>query len=368
MLKVRNGQLEIPIDKPASLDLEFDSGSAAKSPFASATISLQWKNPANKRYLDVASSNSSQPSQQLKLSDLPTGEYLATVHAHPKPSATGALAYTATKDFQLTAGQSQRIEIPYTPPDPDAFRGDRTAIVHLLKPDGSPLTDEKVTVYYRDEHYTLPVFSGTTPTSGTLTLEGLTDRKPEATRGTPYSVIVAGKQLGVFGFDTSRPTAEFTFRVPAVVGDIAPDVPLVNVADGAPAKLSDFRGKVVLVEFWATWCGPCQEPMRKMNQVVVDKPDVWKEQAVIVPISIDNTTDLVTDHVKNRGWTNLQYYWSGSDGAGGWQSPAPQAFGVNGVPTSFILDRNGKIIWKGHPADTSDGKDLEGRIEEAVAH
>jgi thiol-disulfide isomerase/thioredoxin len=368
LARIKNGKLEIAIEKPAALDVQFDLGDTSALPFTGATISLQWKNPATHRFLDVASGDGPKPKQELKLTELPPGEYLATVHAHAKPGATSPLVYTATKSFHLAAGQSERIEIPFTPPDPNAFRGDRTAILHLLKPDGSPLTGEKVTISYHDEHYVLPVFSGTIPASGTVTLEGITDRKPEGTHRDPYSVTVAGRRLGVFGFATSSPTAEFTFRVPAVVGDVAPDVPLTNVAGGAPAKLSDFRGKVVLVEFWATWCGPCQEPMGKMNQLVVDKPEVWKDQAVIVPISIDNATDVVTAHVKARGWTNLQYYWSGNDGAGGWQSPAPQAFGVNGVPTSFILDRKGKIIWTGHPADTTGGKDLEARIEEAIAH
>jgi thiol-disulfide isomerase/thioredoxin len=367
LAKIKNGKLEIAIDKPAALDVAFDSGEAEKSPFGTTTISLQWKNPATHRMLEVASSSGPKPAQELKLADLPTGEYLATIRAFPKPGASAGAVYTASKTIQLAAGQSERIELPYTPPDPNAFRGERTAIVHILKPDGSPLTGEKVTVSYHDEHYVLPVFADTIPSSGILKLEGITDRKPEGVRHDPYTVNVAGKQLGYFGFTNSNPTAEFTFRVPAVVGDIAPDVPLVNVDGGAPAKLSDFRGKVVLVEFWATWCGPCQEPMAKMNRIVADKPEVWKEQAVIVPISIDNTTDVVTTHVNRRGWTNLQYYWSSNEGAGGWQSPAPQAFGINGVPTSFILDRQGKIIWTGHPADTTGGKDIEARVEEAIA-
>jgi len=364
---IKDGKLEIPVDKPASLDVEFDLGDTQKLPFAGAMILLQWKNPATNRHLEIARTEGLKPKQFLKLVELPPGEYLATVTAHVKPGTTHSPPFTASQKIQLAPGQSETIDIPFTPPDPNAFRGDRTAILHILKPDGSPLTGEKVTVIYADEHYALPVFSDTISDSGTLTLAGITDRKPEGKKGDPYAVVAAGKHLGRFGFATDTDKAEFTFRVPAVVGDIAPDVPLVKIAGGGPAKLSDFRGKVVLVEFWATWCGPCQEPMGKMNQMVVDKPDVWKSQAVIVPISIDDNTELVTAHVARRGWTNLDYFWSGNDGVGGWQSPAPQAFGVNGVPTSFILDRNGKILWTGHPANSTGGKTLETRIEEAIA-
>ena len=376
---VKDGKLEIDVERPATLAAEFDPGAEAadKLPFDGATISVMWKIPGTSRsYLQVARSDAAGPRQQLKLVDLTPGDYMLTLRTKAKPGvedvadapgiAPNPGVFFAQKKLSLEAGQTQQIDLPYVPFDPQAFRGDRTAVLHIVKSDDSPAAGRSVIVTYFDGHYgAVEAFSGSVPESGILTLEGISG-KADAIQSEPYTVLVDKQSLGRFGFAADSTSQDFTFHVLPAVGDSAPNINLVNVGTGAAAKLSDFRGKVVCLEFWATWCGPCQEPMRKMNQLVVDRREAWKDRAVIVPVSIDDTTDLVKQHVAIRGWTNLEYYWSGDDGVGGWESPAPRAFGIDGVPTSLIIDRDGKILWRGHPSDNSDGKDLEGRIEAAI--
>lgn len=129
------------------------------------------------------------------------------------------------------------------------------------------------------------------------------------------------------------------------VGDQAPEMAFPN-PNGDVVKLSDLRGKVVLIDFWASWCGPCR--MENPNVVRIyneykDKKYTAGKGFEIYSVSLDQAKDRWVQAIEKDGLA-----WSShvSD-LRGWRAQGAALYGVNAIPMTFLLDGNGKVIAKG---------------------
>jgi thiol-disulfide isomerase/thioredoxin len=367
-----DGVLEIDVPKPAILEVDFDPGSntADSLPFEIVILRVLQKNPYQNSYVEVMSEQGDTRRQSLRLADLAPASYKVDLWAGRKPDKQEVSPakgrpdrYFDSKNVVLRAGETKHVDFQYKPLDANAFRGDRTAKIRIVNPDGSPAVARKVTVSYRDDgHGYQEVFSGKASKSGEIEIQGITNRKPKDGLFGAYRIDVDGHQIGYFSFTKSTSSEAFAFQLPPQVGDIASDIDLVNVLTGVRTKLSDLRGKVVCLELWATWCGPCQPAMEKLNLLAAEKQGAWRGRVAIVPLSIDERPEDVARHVKQRAWDQLDHYWSGAEGSKGWNAPAIHTFGLEGVPHLLIVNRDGRIVWRGHPADPSH----TARIEELI--
>lgn len=81
-----------------------------------------------------------------------------------------------------------------------------------------------------------------------------------------------------------------------------------------PVKIEHTPGQVMMVDWWATWCPPCQGPMAHNQEMASKNKEAWKDKAQIVCISIDQKMEAIKPHVDKKGWNDLvHYHKAGSD-------------------------------------------------------
>lgn len=136
-------------------------------------------------------------------------------------------------------------------------------------------------------------------------------------------------------------------------GDTAADFTLPGKAGSV--QLSSMKGSVVYLDFWASWCGPCRQSFPWMNQIQAN----YKAQGLrVVAVNLDAKTDAATKFLSQvpAGFT-VAFDPNGK---------TPRVYGVKGMPTSFLIGRDGKILFRHEGFRPDDRAALEQKIQAAL--
>ena len=145
---------------------------------------------------------------------------------------------------------------------------------------------------------------------------------------------------------------QMPFAAKPQLGSQAPDLTM-NDPNGKPISISNFKGKYVLVDFWASWCGPC----RKENPTVVAAFNKFKSKNfTVLGVSLDEDKDAWIAAIMKDGLA-----WSQMSDLKGWASAASTVYGVDAIPYNVLLDPAGRVI-----ASDLRGPALEAKLAELV--
>jgi thiol-disulfide isomerase/thioredoxin len=123
------------------------------------------------------------------------------------------------------------------------------------------------------------------------------------------------------------------------VGAVAPDI-TGRTPDGKELSLSDFKGKYVFLDFWASWCAPCRREIPYLKEALAYSGE--SDKIVVLSYSIDDeyedwTGCIADNELVHRNWVHISVLK-------GWNSEALKFFGVNGVPYTALIDPEGKVV------------------------
>lgn len=258
-----------------------------------------------------------QPNEQIKVE--------GTLSKLNEVKVTGAKEQKVWKEWGKTWGViSGRAGQLYKALDSIGEKGDRTAVNTEFEKLSLRLIDSVEHFVKRHPSSAISPYI--------ITDRFVTYPNPEKAQST-YALLTAVSKNSIYGKELGN-----ALKIGAKTGiGVKPDFTLPD-KDGKPIKLSALKGKVVLVDFWASWCGPC----RKENPNLVKAYSKYHDKGFeILGISLDDKKDNWLKAIDADKLT-----WLHASDLKGWKSDLAQEYGIRSIPMNFLVDANGKIIAK----------------------
>jgi peroxiredoxin len=249
---------------------------------------------------------------------------LRTLAADPSPVADEIKAIVM--DVQKAAGEGKKSEQDLAP---FLKRFDDLAAQHK-----DEKTDDVARIHYMKAILYLQLIDE--PEKAVKILEQVKKDYPETKTGKQVDSVLASIEKQNKAKAVQTQLAE---------GTKFPDFTEKDLA-GKPLSIGNYKGKVVLVDFWATWCGPC---VGELPNVLKTYEKHHPNGFEIVGISLDKDEKKLTDFIKEKNMPWQQYF----DGLF-WNNKLAEKYGINSIPMTYLLDREGKIIGKGLRGDALD--------------
>ncbi len=366
---LKHNRLEIKLPKSAIVKAKFEPPSdwVGELPFEECGLRIIWLKPGTTSGYPVLKIESEGPRLEMEEEYFAPGDYWIDFYTRPakkdsrfERGKVNPGFYRDPRRVTLNEGENKNFVFTYTPYDENGYKGDYSATITVRWPNEKTAAGESYSLYHSNRHYGhILINKGKFEDSGKIELNNVKGGE-EAEH---FMLAVAGGKLGRFfiQLDGRQKSRELDFTLAPIEGYEAPDVTLQDAFSSKEVKISDFAGKVIFIDFWATWCGPCQGPMAHLCQIQTKRKTDWESKAVLLAVSLDDRKETLINYVRNRGWSAALHLWC-HKGESGFKSDAAKKYGISGVPTSLLINTKGKIVWRGHPGTV----DIEDKIDKLL--
>lgn len=310
------------------------------------------------QYMKVDKGSTPAATAQSTLADtqhlLPSSSLLALSTAIPM--AKGDHAYEIVLPPNMPAAYKMTVAVSA---QPDTVNGKPVEkITQTLSGRGQTLSE----LLYVDPKTELPVRFALAPSNGAASSVHIDIDFSE------YKL--SGKTATATAFQYTPPATATAYTPPAqpqappllANGATAPDFAVQDV-NGKTIHLADFAGKVVVIDYWATWCGPCQMALPGTDKVA---KEYQAKGVVFLPVCSWDDKSAFTPWVNDHKTWSMTFYFDPA--ARGTNSIAGTLYKVSGIPTQFVIGKDGKVAWSTVGYGGPDGeKDLTAAIDKAIA-
>ncbi|WP_430450872.1 TlpA family protein disulfide reductase [Rhodopirellula europaea] len=360
---VKDAPIVVTLPKTASLKTGLVYPEAiipTELPIASMRVSLSRPDSKGSSHLfPMSSEELTEPTAEYSIAHLAPGELylsISTISSNHVPyGKPDPGSFRTGGKIQIEPGERKELIYPYKQFSQRPFKGDKQVTIHVVDGNGLPVDGKPFEVQFSDRNFgSFQVKKGEI-VKGQIKLIDLkaTDELEFPER---FTLIVNQRRIGRFAVGGAAiPPQIERFQLPPDVGDQAVTLSVSDLETGSPVTVK-FDNRITLLEFWATWCGPCQRPMDELNQIARDKS--WKsgERVQLISISIDESSELVQKHLQGKNWLatrNLidQQKGDSDQNSVSYKGVTARRYCISGVPTAVLIDSSGTIVYRGHPSE-----------------